>query len=75
MAKNSIYKVLDFGDGWAADSIADEMSKVASDGWAVIRIMSIPVCYEISRLPDPMPGLNDGDRVSVASSMRVVFSK
>ena len=75
MAKNSIYKVLDFGDGWAADSIADEMSKVASDGWAVIKIMSIPVCYEISRFSDPMPGLNDGDSVSVSSSMRVVFSR
>ena len=42
MAKNIFYKVLDFGDGWAADSIADEMSKVASDGWTVIKIMFIP---------------------------------
>ena len=42
MAKNIIYKVLDFGDGWAADSIAAEMSKVASDGWTVIKIMFIP---------------------------------
>jgi len=75
MAKNSIYKVLDFGDGWAADSIADEMSKVASDGWTVIKIMSSPTRYEVSRLPDDVPGLNDGDSVSVASSMRVVFSK
>ena len=75
MAKNSIYKVLDFGDGWAADSIADEMSKVASDGWAVIKIMSIPAHYEVSRFPDSMSGLDDGDSVSVSSSMRVVFSR
>mgnify|MGYP005662369277 FL=1 len=75
MAKNIIYKVLDFGDGWAADSIAAEMSKVASDGWTVIKIMFIPTRYEVSRRLDEVPGLNDGDSVSVASSMRVVFSK
>ena len=75
MAKNIIYKVLDFGNGWAADSIAAEMSKVASDGWTVIKIMSSPTHYEVSRRPDEVPGLNDGDTVFVSSSMRVVFSK
>ena len=70
MAKNSIYKVLDFGDGWATDSIAAEMSKVANDGWTVIEIMSSPTHYEVSRRPDEVPGLNDGDTVFVRRATR-----
>ena len=41
----------------------------------MIKIMSIPARYEISHFAELVPGLIDGNSASVASAMRVVFSK
>ena len=31
--------------------------------------------YEVSRYPDPVPGLNDGDRIFSAGTMRVIYAR
>ena len=69
------WKLKDYGSGWDASEISDDMNKLASDGWEVHQSMSIPECYEVSRRPDPVSGLNDGDSVSMTSTMRVLFRK
>jgi len=69
------WKVNDYGSGWSAAEISDDMNDLARDGWEVNHSMSIPECYEISRRPDPVSGLNDGDSMSMTSTMRVVFRK
>ena len=55
----------DFGD----------MNKLASDGWEIYQRMSIPECYQISIFHNPVSGFNDGDSISMASTMRLLFKK
>jgi hypothetical protein len=50
------WKLKDYGSGWNASEISDDMNKLASDGWEVRQSMSIPKCYEVSRRPDPYLG-------------------
>ena len=69
------WKLNDYGHRWSADQISDEMNILALDGWGVYHIMSIPDCYEMSRMPSEISGLHDGDSISMTSMMRVVFRK
>ena len=69
------WKLNDYGHRWSAEQIADEMNILALDGWGVYHIMSIPDRYEMSRMPSEVSGLNDGDSISMTSTMRVVFRK
>lgn len=69
------WKLKDYGSGWNASEISDDMNKLASDGWEVHQSMSIPEFYEVSRRLDLVSGLNDEDSVSMGSRMRVLFRK
>ena len=69
------WKLNDYGHRWSAEQIADEMNILVGDGWGVYHIMSIPDRYEMSRVPSEVSGLNDGDSISMTSTMRVVFRK
>jgi hypothetical protein len=70
-----VWKLNDYGDRWSAEQISDEINILARDGWGVYHIMSIPDRYEMSRMPSEVSGLNDGDSISMTSTMRVVFRK
>ncbi|MDA9372314.1 hypothetical protein N9R09_04390 [Porticoccaceae bacterium] len=70
-----VWKLKDYGHRWSAEQIADEMNILARDGWEINHINSIPEHYEISRMPSEVSGLNDGDSISMTSTMRVVFRK
>ena len=69
------WKLKDYGSGWSAREISDDMNDLARGGWDVNHINSIPERYEISRMPSEIFGLNDGDSISMTSTMRVVFKK
>jgi hypothetical protein len=69
------WKLKDYGSGWSASEISDDMNKLASDGWEVHQSMSIPDRYEMSRMPSEVSGLNDGDSISMTSTMRLLFRK
>jgi hypothetical protein len=69
------WKFKDYGFGWGACGISDDMNKLVSDGWEVHQSMSIPEFYEVSRRLDLVSGLNDEDSVSMSSRMRVLFRK
>ena len=51
------------------------MNDLASGGWEVNHINSIVEGYKISRIPNKISVLNDGDSISMTSTMRVVFRK
>ena len=74
MAK-SVWKIKDYGSGWSADEISNDMNKLAQDRWEVHQMMWTTNDFRVSRYPDPLPGLNDGDHVYVSAMMRVVFKK
>jgi len=69
------WKLRDYGSGWSAREISDDMNDLARGGWEVNHINSIPEGYEISKMPSEVSGLNDGDSISMTSTMRVVFRK
>ena len=75
MAKNNTYEVRDYRAYHPASDISDDLNEHARMGWEVYQIISLPQHYEVSRLPDKMPGLNDGDSVSIRTTMRVVYRK
>ena len=75
MAKGRVYEVKDYGSGWDAAAISNDMTARASQGWDVLHVVSMPQSYEVSRYPDETPGLNDGDSVTFHSTTRVVFVK
>jgi hypothetical protein len=70
-----VWKLKDYGSGWSASEISDDMNKLASDGWEVHQSMSIPDRYEISIFDDSVSGFNDGDSISMTSTMRLLFRK
>ena len=69
------WKLKDYGSGWSAREISDDMNDLARGGWEVNHINSIVEGYKISRMPNDISGLNDGDSISMTSTMRVVFRK
>ena len=69
------WKLRDYGSGWSAREISDDMNDLARGGWEVNHINSIVEGYKISRMPNDISGLNDGDSISMTSTMRVVFRK
>jgi hypothetical protein len=70
-----VWKLKDYGSGWSASEISDDMNKLASDGWEVHQSMSIPDRYEISIFDNSVSGFNDGDSISMTSTMRLLFRK
>ena len=70
-----VWKLKDYGSGWSAREISDDMTDLGRGGWEVNHINSIPERYEISRMPSEIFGLNDGDSISMTSKMRVLFRK
>ena len=70
-----VWKLKDYGSGWSAREISDDMNDLARGGWEVNHINSIPERYEISTMPSEIFRLNDGDSISMTSMMRVVFRK
>ena len=75
MPKNKTYEVKDYGSGWTAKEITHDMNDKGRLGYEVQQTFLIDPQYEVSRHPDPLPGLNDGDRISSASTMRVIYAK
>ena len=70
-----IWLVKDYGSGWDANDITNDINKLATDGWEVHSILPISARYEVSKYSANLPGLNDGDQVSMNSTMRAVFRK
>jgi hypothetical protein len=70
-----IWLVKDYGSGWDANEITNSINKLAADGWGVHSILPISALYEVSKYSANVPGLNDGDQVSMNSTMRAVFKK
>ena len=75
MPKNKTYEVKDYGAGWTAREITSDMNDMSRQGYEVQQTLLINPQYEVSRYPDPVPGLNDGDRISSASTMKVIYQK
>lgn len=75
MPKTKTYEVKDYGSGWTAKEITNDMNDKGRHGYEVQQTLLINPQYEVSRYPDPVPGLNDGDRISSASTMRVIYTR
>jgi hypothetical protein len=75
MAKHKTYEVKDYGSGWAAKEITSDMNDWARQGYEVQHTLLIGYHNEVSRYPDPLPCLNDGDSISSLGTMRVVYVK
>ena len=75
MPKNKTYEVKDYGAGWTAREITSDMNEMGRKGYEVQQTLLIDTQYEVSRYPDPLPGLNDGDRISTVSTMRLIYVK
>lgn len=71
----SKWKLKDYGSGWSANEISDDLNKLSSEGWEMYKTLSIPESYEISRFPDKVPGLNDGDSVGMKFTLRVMLRR
>ena len=61
--------------GLDAKEITSDMNDKGRHGYEVQQTLPINPQYEVSRYPDPLPGLNDGDRISTVSTMRVIYAK
>ena len=61
--------------GLDAKEITSDMNDKGRHGYEVQQTLLINPQYGVSRYPDPLPGLNDGDRISTTSTMRVIYAK
>ena len=75
MAKQKTYQVKDYYSRWDTKGISDDMNELARQGYVVEFAFPIDFHNEVNRHPDPQPGLNDGDHISSAGTMRVVYAK
>ena len=48
---NHAWKLKDYGSGWSAREISDDMNDLARGGWEVNHINSILEGYDISKMP------------------------
>ena len=74
-AKRYRYKIREYCSGWLPDSISEDLNSYAAKDWEVQQALMVPTNMEVSRLTDPMPGLNDGDRISLEPMMRFILRK
>ena len=69
------YKIREYGSGWYPDEISDDLNSYSADGWEVQQALMYSTRMEVSRQTDSMPGLNDGDGVSLDPVMRFILRK
>ena len=69
------WKLKDYGSGWNASEISDDLNKLSSEEREMYQALSISESYEISRFPCTVPGLNDGDSVAIRSTLRVMLRR
>lgn len=67
------YVMKEYGAGWTAEQISDELTELAKKGLVVERFEVTPCRLEVSREPGPVPGLNDGDSVSIDHTIRFLL--
>lgn len=72
MAKRK-WDAKEYGSGWSAKQIADDMTDMEQQGWGVFKISETNDRYEISRYPSEDLGLNDGDHISASCMTRVWY--
>ena len=73
--KKEKVRIKDYGPAWMPENISVDLNVLCRDGWSILSAFPITKDLEVARYPDPLPGLNDGDSVSVKTDMRVILTK